>query len=128
MSDIRNNPPASVIGDEELLEYHTLYDDITQNGTILRFDDRHALAELAISLVEMRTCRADIRKHGSMMEMQGDRNIIMKPNPSIATLQKLQVHVKAMFKAFSMTPESRGKSLDITGGKPQGEDNVYGDI
>ena len=110
MSEIRKNPPASVVGEEELTEYETLYDDITQNGTILRFDDRHALAELAISLVEMRLCRADIRKNGSMMEVQGDRNVVMKPNPSIATLQKLQVHVKAMFKAFSMTPESRGKT------------------
>ena len=42
--------------------------------------------------------------------MQGDRNVIMKANPAVATLQKLQVHIKAMFKEFNMTPNSRGKT------------------
>ena len=59
----------------------------------------------------MSICRADIRHNGSILEVQGDRNVVSKPNPSVATLQKLQVHIKSMFKAFCMTPESRGKTV-----------------
>lgn len=110
MSDIRQNPPFSVVSEEELTEYHCLYDDITDNGVSLSYQDRHALGELAIAHCEMRMCRADIAQNGMSMSVQGDRNEIVKKNPAVDILAKLQIHVKALYKAFKMTPDARGKT------------------
>lgn len=110
MSEIKKNPPASVVSKEHRKQYNTLYDDISENGTILRYDDRHMLGELAVTLVEMAECREDIAINGRMMTVQGDRNEVTKKNPSVDILLKLQVHVKALFKEFNMSPNTRGKT------------------
>jgi len=110
MSEIKKNPPASVVSEQHLLQYNTLYDDIADNGTVLRYDDRHMLGELAVTLVEMAECREDIARNGRMLTVQGDRNEVTKKNPSVDILLKLQVHVKALFKEFNMSPNTRGKT------------------
>lgn len=110
MTTIRDNPPASIAGQDELKLYQELYDDIVDNGGQLRFDDRYALAELAITLVEMNRCREDIRINGTMMELTGERgNPVTKRNPAVEILQRAQTHAKALFKEFKLTPMSRGR-------------------
>lgn len=121
----RDNPPASIVTEDELDMYQTLLDDITASGASLQFEDRHALGELAASLVDMAHCRNVIRE-GTTAQVQGDRNVVTKPKPEVAMLQKLQVHVKAMFREFNLTPNSRGSK----GGKggASGENDGFGKI
>ena len=113
-----------MVSDEEYQTYCTLHDDITENGGTLKYEDRHALGELAASLVDMAICRKEIRA-GTTSEVQGDRNKVTKPKPEVAMLQKLQVHVKAMFREFNLTPNSRGVKGTPGGGL---KDDGFGEI
>ena len=132
MSSVRERPPLSIITEEQFHEYVTLYDDISSGGTEILTEDRHALAELAISLVEIRACRKDIEENGSMVKTKSDRNAdILKVNPNFANVQKLQVHIKSMFKEFNMTPNSRSKPQGFTSPNQAGktkEEQEYNDI
>lgn len=116
MSDVRNNPPASVVSEDELSRYHTLFDDITGNGTKIEYADRHALGELAVTLIEVDTLRASIRDDGEFMEVQGDRNKITKKNPSRDALEKIRPAMLRMMKEFRITPNSRAGTKVITPG------------
>ena len=91
-------------------KYKVLYDDITSNGIILQYHDRHALAELAVTMCEMNTLRENIRMNGEAMNVQGDRNKIMKKNPARDALEKLRPAALRLMKEFKMTPGSRGKT------------------
>lgn len=107
MSELRDNPPDSVVTYEELTMYRTLYDDITENGVVLRYSDRHSLAELAVILCEMNTLRAELRETGESMEVQGDRNKVTKKNPARDALEKIRPISFKLMKEFKMTPASR---------------------
>jgi hypothetical protein len=75
---VRISPPSSV-GDFETNDlYKTLFDDITENGTAIHFVDRHALGELAVTLIEMNRLREELRENGESVELQGDRNKVTK--------------------------------------------------
>lgn len=89
--------------------YRTLYDDITGGGRAIEYQDRHALGELAVTIIEMQELRKHIREHGVMMEVQGDRNMIMKRNGSCDVLDRKTGHYNRLIKAFGMAPEYRPK-------------------
>ncbi len=110
MSGVRDNPPASVVEPEELEMYVTLYDDITRDGKSLQYQDRHALADLAITLVEMAALRADIREKGVMMEVEGDRGMVTKRNGSCDVLDRRITSAHRMMKAFGMAINFRPKA------------------
>ena len=107
MSEIRSNPPDSVVTFEEIQMYKTLYDDITDNGVLLQYHDRHSLGELAVILCEMNTLRAEIRKSGESLAVQGDRNVVTKKNPARDALEKIRPQSMRLMKEFKMTPSSR---------------------
>ena len=112
MSSLRNNPPSEVVGfmkPKAVLKYRELYDDITSNGVKLSYHHRHALGELAIMVVEMNHLRQVLLEQGDMMEVQGDRNLIMKKNPARETLEKIRPALFRMYKEFGMTPSTSSK-------------------
>ena len=110
MTGVRANPPASVVSKEDVKMYVTLYDDITRDGKTLQYQDRHALADLAITLVEMAALRTDIREKGVMMEVDGDRGKVTKRNGSCDVLDRRITAAHRLLKSFGMTPESRPKA------------------
>jgi len=128
MSEIRNNPPMSIVTFEQGQMYKTLYDDITENGILLQYHDRHGLGELAAIMCEMNDLRAEIRKDGESMEVQGDRNVVTKKNPARDALEKIRPHQIRLMKEFKMTPNSR-KTTAMGGvhGGPDKQDG-YDDI
>jgi phage terminase small subunit len=101
--------------------YKTLFDDITDNGTTIHFVDRHALGELAVTLVEMNRLREELRENGEAIESQGDRNVVTKKNPARDALQKLYPVMMKLYSEFKMTPNSRGKNFS---GKGEGGQTV----
>lgn len=113
MSLIKSNPPLSVIewGEQAVDMYGTLYQDITDNGIVLQYQDRHLLGELAVTLVEMNDLRKTLRDDGEMLEVQGDRNVIHKKNPARDALEKARPAALRIMKAFKMAPDFRGKTL-----------------
>ena len=113
MSEIRNNPPESVVDYEEIQMYKTLYDDITDNGVLLQYQDRHALGELATMQCEMNRLRQSLRTDGEWVKVQGDRNKIMKRNPARDSLEKIRPKYTQLLKEFKMTPGSRGKQTGV---------------
>jgi phage terminase small subunit len=116
MVEIRNKPPMAVKADWRCVEvYQTLYDDITGNGVVLKFVDRHALGELAVTMVEMQDLRATLAVEGESKEVQGDRNMITKRNPARDALEKLRSPMLRLMKEFQMTPGSRGKTFSVGG-------------
>jgi hypothetical protein len=115
MSQIRSNPPESVNTFEQKQMYMVLYDDMTDNGVLLQYHDRHALGELAVINCEMNDLRADLRKNGESVEVQGDRNVVTKKNPARDALEKIRPHQIRLMKEFKMTPNSR----KVTSGVPE---------
>ena len=124
---IRSNPPDSVVTFQEHEKYKVLYDDITANGVLLQYHDRHALAELAVTMVEMNRLRKDLLDKGEHLEVQGDRNKVSKKNPSRDALEKVRPAVLRLMKEFKMTPNSRGKTtvgIPESGKQEDGFDEV----
>lgn len=124
---IRNNPPPSVrsMGMEEHERYWTLLDDLTNNGVQLKYQDRHALGLLAVSLCEMDRLSKELKEQGESMKVQGDRHIITKKNPARDALEKLRAPTMRLMLQFQMTPNSRSKSYGPEGGnKDDGFDDV----
>jgi len=127
---VRDNPPDSVryAGFSEQDRYRTLYDDITANGTVIHYVDRHALGELAVSLCQMDYLRQDINERGVAMEVEGDRARVTKRNPSLDAIQRLYPVVMKLFGEFKMTPNSRGKNFSGTGETPGTKDDGFGEV
>lgn len=122
---IRNNPPKSVVSFDENEMYRSILADITKNGVILKYQDRHALGELAVTLCEMNRLRQELREVGESVVVQGDRNMITKKNPARDALEKLRPAVLRLFSVFQMTPATRGKIFGPTdGNKGDGFDDV----
>ena len=113
MSQIRSNPPESVNTFEQGQMYKILYDDMTENGVLLQYHDRHALGELAVINCEMNDLRADLRKNGESIEVQGDRNVVTKKNPARDALEKIRPHQIRLMKEFKMTPSSRKANTGV---------------
>lgn len=117
MSDVYNNPPFTIQVPEELEVYQSLHDDIVRDGVILAYKDRHALADLAISLVEITELRKSIRTDGVMMTVEGDKGSqITKRNGACDVLDRKITAVHRLMKAFGMAPEYRPKK--VMGGDP----------
>lgn len=122
---IRNNPPPSVVDMLEHERYWSILADITNNGVVLKYQDRHALGELAVSLCEMDRLRKELKTNGEAMEVQGDRHVITKKNPARDALEKLRAPVLRLLKDFQMTPASRGKTYGPSvGNTSDGFDDV----
>lgn len=124
---VRDNPPDTIITVQEFDKYKSLYDDIVGNGVPLKFSHRHALAELAVSLVEMQNLRAQLLE-GEWVEVQGDRHIIRKRNPARDALDKLRTSTMRMFKEFKMTPASMGKQLSAPPGQAEISSGIEDDF
>ena len=72
------------------------------------------------------TLRAEIRKTGESLAVQGDRNVVTKKNPARDALEKIRPQSMRLMKEFNMTPSSR-KSVGST--LPSGtNDGGYGDV
>lgn len=108
---VRDNPPASVVSFVEQDRYRTLYDDITGNGCVMQYVDRHALGELAVTMCQMDELRRDVNEKGTSMEVDGDRAVVTKRNPSVDALLKLYPIVMKLMNEFKMSPNSRGKGI-----------------
>lgn len=130
MSVIRANPPESVVSFSERNMYRTLYDDITENGVLLSYQDRHLLGELAVTMVEMNTLRKELSKEGEWVEVQGDRNKIKKKNPCRDALEKLRPAVLRIMKEFKMSPVSRGNKSQglVVAPASQSEEDKWDDV
>ncbi len=125
--NIREDEPDSIVSLQELDTYRTLYDDLTNNGIILKYHHRHALGELAVMLVEMKSLRLDISTNGEHMTVNGDKgNTVSKRNPSRDALDKLRMQVKSYFKEFKMTPASQGKVLGLS--PTDNDSDGFGDV
>lgn len=111
--EILKNPPSCVKNFAEptrtIEMYRTLYRDITTNGVDLQYNDRHALGELAVMMVEAEILRAQLYEDGNSdaMQVQGDRNMITKKNPARDALEKIRAPMLRLMKEFKMTPSSR---------------------
>ncbi len=111
MGDIRNDFPPSIATEAQKAMYQMFYDDITNEGVVLQYRDRHLLAEAAANQVEMNHLREDLRINGEHVETSGDRgHPIMKKNPSREALEKLRPAQLRIMRAFSMSPADRGKA------------------
>lgn len=129
MSGIRGNWPDSVKSAIEIMMYKTLYDDITNNGVLLQYQDRHLLGELAVTMVEMNRLRDQLVTEGEWVEVQGDRNTIKKKNPCRDALEKLRPVALRIMKEFKMSPTSRGNKSGLNPLENGGESSDgWGDV
>ena len=128
MSDIRNSFPPSVATEEQKTMYQMFYDDITNEGVVLQYRDRHLLAEVAANQIEMNNLREDLRINGEHVETSGDRgHPIMKKNPSREALEKLRPAQLRIMRAFCMAPDYRGKA-SATPQAGNKTDDGFGDV
>lgn len=109
---VRDNPPRMVKEFEQLDQYKTLYDDITNSGVELKYNHRHALGQLACIMVEIDLAQQSIIVNGEAMQVNGDkRNMVTKKNPAREALDKLRNQSMRLMREFKMTPASQGVGL-----------------
>ena len=48
-----------------------------------------------------------------MVKVQGDRNVISKPNPALALQKEAQTSVRFYYKELGMTPNSRANGFVV---------------
>lgn len=112
MSRVRAEPPQDTVRTfEQRQKYIQLFDDITSSGVVLKYQHRHALAELAVSICEANRLRQDLEERGEQLQVQGDRNMVVKKNASRDALEKLRPVIARWMKEFKMTPASQGKTF-----------------
>ena len=119
---LKCNPPPSIVSLELHQTYCTFIEDLDLNGTKLKYIHRYGIGELAVMTIEMIALRADLKTNGEHVEVQGDRNVVRKANPSRAALDKLVTAYSRMLKEFKMTPASElsGRKSDETKSSPAG--------
>ena len=131
LSAIEKNPPRCVMNFvnqfEAIEQYRTLYRDITMNGVVLQYNDRHALGMLAVIMLEVEILTLECYERGDAMEVQGDRNMITKKNPARDALEKVRPKMIQLMKEFKMTPGSR-KAVAAPGGSGSDEDDEFNDF
>ena len=111
MTNIRENPPDTVASYEAQMKYRELYDDLSDGGRVFKYNDRHALGNLACVLVDIRTLRKSLDEEGYWPKVSGDKgNIIRKKSPLADILDKRESQALRLFKEFEMTPSSRGRA------------------
>lgn len=125
MKSIRENPPSSIDDFVKHDTYRILYDDIVENGTKLTWSDRHALADLTISIIERDRLIKCLEEQGESYDSQGDRHIIERKNPARTALEKLRSHILSLMREFKMTPNSRKMT---TSGSSLPPDDEWGNI
>lgn len=124
--NIRDNPPRYINNLEKHEMYRQLYDDINSAGKKLEWVDRHALADLAIMIIERNNLIAEIESKGEAYESQGDRNVIERKNPARTALEKLRPQILTLMREFKMTPASR--KVEFSGFTGQEKDDGFGNI
>lgn len=120
--------PNFILTDLQIHYYQTMYDQIMKNGTMVENVDTNALGMLALNLALVDECTFSIEEDGMSMEYKGDRKMVLKRNPALDVLKDAQAAVRFYLKEFKMTPGSRGKSLDMGGGKTGASDDGFDDI
>lgn len=117
---IRDNPPRIIQTEQQLQYYCDIFDELSTNEVQLQTQDRYPLAVMAINMSIIEEAAISIGKDGMTIEVQGDRNVVTKPNPAVAALKDAQNTVRALFKEFRMTPASRPKG-GLTGSGKDGD-------
>ena len=128
---IIDNPPMMVKDWREVDMYRTLYTDIVNNGTKIKYVDRHALGVLAVAMCQYESFSEDIQQRGAAMTVEGDRALVTKRNPNLDAAQKLYPVILKLMGEFGMTPNSRSKKLNplIGDNKPSGSsDDGWADV
>ncbi len=123
MKEIEENPPPFVRTEEALSYYYEILGRLVDNDVPLRSQDSYAIGTMAINYAAMDKAQEDIDLNGMMLDVQGsERHMIAKANPAINVLKDAQANIRFYIKEFQMSPQSRGKGFNLSGGggvKPQ---------
>jgi len=72
---------------------------------------------MAINYAAIDMAQHEIDMNGIMMDVQGsERHMIAKANPAINVLKDAQANIRFYIKEFQMSPQSRGKGFNLSGG------------
>jgi phage terminase small subunit len=126
MPDVRNYPPKSINTIEKHEMYLQLHDDINSCGKKIEWVDRHALADLAVMIIERNHLVKELEEKGEGYKSQGDRNIIERKNPARTALEKLRPQILTLMREFKMTPASR--KVEFSGFTGQEKSDGFEDI
>ena len=126
IDDMIVHMPDFIRTDLQTMYYHSMYIKIKDSGLVTDARDVYALGMLAVNLALVDEATLDLANKGFHMEVQGDRNKIMKKNPALDVLKDAQSNVRAYLKEFKMTPATRAKQLDT--GSPNSGDDGFGDL
>lgn len=126
MADIRDKPPISINTFWKHEMYLTLHDDINSCGRKLEWVDRHALADLAVMIIERNNLIKELEEKGEGYKSQGDRHVIERKNPARTAIEKLRPQILALMREFKMTPASR--KIEFSGLSGQEQDDGFNKI
>lgn len=114
MSFLRNNPPKFITTQDQHDYYNEVINLLEENNIAIRDQDVYAIGTLALNLSLLDDCSRSLVEDGMMMEVQGDRNIIVKVNPAVAMQKEAQSALRYYFDRFMMSPNAR-KSASLSG-------------
>ena len=84
--------------------------ELNDNKVDIKTSDRFALGTLAINLALIDDALISIENDGSVMESATEKGMTRKANPALKLLSDSQLAVRAYYKEFQMSPNSRSNN------------------
>ncbi len=107
MTELTLTYPIFVRSEEQQEYYNQIIDKLTRSNGGIDDRDEYAIGMLSVALALVDFCTNDIHENGMMIEVQGDRNVISKQNPSLRLLEQANRDLKFYLKELGLTPTSR---------------------
>jgi len=105
--------PDFVRTKEQKKYFRDVLNELNSNNIAIKSVDRFSLGTLAINLALIDECMISLTTDGAVMESATDKGITRKANPCLQLLRDAQLAVRAYYKEFQMSPNSRGTKGDL---------------
>jgi phage terminase small subunit len=103
-------PPLFVRTREQKKYFKAVLTELNENNIELKSIDTFALGTLAINLALIDESMISLAKDGAVMESATEKGTTRKKNPSLDLLRDAQLAVRAYYKEFQMSPNSRANN------------------
>lgn len=100
-------PPLFVRTPEQKKYFKAVLAELNANNIELKTIDTFALGTLAINLALIDESMVSLDRDGAVMESCTEKGMTRKANPCLGLLRDAQLAVRAFYKEFQMSPNSR---------------------
>ena len=103
-------PPLFVRTREQKKYFKAVLAELNINKVDIKTSDRFAHGTLAINLALIDQSMISLAENGTVMESATEKGVTRKANPALKMLSEAQLAVRAYYKEFQMSPNSRASN------------------